>query len=435
MSQHPYDVAIIGGGLTGLAAAALLARSGLNVTVLEKGKKLGGRAGTKEMSGSLFNLGPHAFYRNGIADTVLSEIGISLNGGVPPANGQVYFQQQNYLLPASILSILKTKLLNLKEKKEFAALMLNISKMNPNDFDHLTLQQWANSRIASSKNRALLYTFSRLACYLNAPKLVNAGIVFRQLKASLGGAIYVNGGWQSVIQQLRDRAEQAGAFIMTACTAEEITLSGPVKHVTVTDSTGTRQLAANTIISTIPPQVVLRIVKGIHETPMAKMLAACQPVKAACLDVTLNKLTRPGNHFTLDIDHALYFSNHSKAARLTHNPDEQVIHVMQYLAPGQTAEPAELQTTLENFLEKNQPGWKRHITTQRFLPNLTVSWRLPTVGSEDLLEKTLRDRNDSGFILAGEWTTNKHLLAEAALYTAKKAANNIISAKEAMAGV
>src|SRR2546423_2601961 len=41
---QPPRVAVVGGGLSGLAAACALAESGLNVTVLERRPYLGGRA-------------------------------------------------------------------------------------------------------------------------------------------------------------------------------------------------------------------------------------------------------------------------------------------------------------------------------------------------------------------------------------------------------
>src|SRR5262249_19080243 len=42
----PPRVAIIGGGLAGLAAATALAPRGFSVTILESGSRLGGRAGS-----------------------------------------------------------------------------------------------------------------------------------------------------------------------------------------------------------------------------------------------------------------------------------------------------------------------------------------------------------------------------------------------------
>lgn len=51
-------VVVIGGGVTGLATACLLAREGHDVTVLEKNDELGGRAGAWEESGFAFDTGP-----------------------------------------------------------------------------------------------------------------------------------------------------------------------------------------------------------------------------------------------------------------------------------------------------------------------------------------------------------------------------------------
>lgn len=49
---------IIGGGIAGLATAALLAHEGYDVTVLERGNRMGGRAGTAERDGFRFDTGP-----------------------------------------------------------------------------------------------------------------------------------------------------------------------------------------------------------------------------------------------------------------------------------------------------------------------------------------------------------------------------------------
>jgi phytoene desaturase len=52
------EIVIIGGGIAGLASAALLARAGHQVTVLEKNAQLGGRAGVWEKDGFRFDTGP-----------------------------------------------------------------------------------------------------------------------------------------------------------------------------------------------------------------------------------------------------------------------------------------------------------------------------------------------------------------------------------------
>src|SRR4051812_46219900 len=51
-------VVIVGGGISGLASAALLAREGHEVTVVEKKDAVGGRAGSWASEGFRFDTGP-----------------------------------------------------------------------------------------------------------------------------------------------------------------------------------------------------------------------------------------------------------------------------------------------------------------------------------------------------------------------------------------
>ncbi|WP_084106298.1 phytoene desaturase family protein [Demequina sp. NBRC 110056] len=59
MSARAGDrVVVIGGGVSGLATAALLARGGADVTLLERHSRVGGRAGRLEVEGFTFDTGP-----------------------------------------------------------------------------------------------------------------------------------------------------------------------------------------------------------------------------------------------------------------------------------------------------------------------------------------------------------------------------------------
>ena len=70
------EVVVIGGGLTGLAAATFLARAGRGVTLFDKAHEVGGRALTQAKSGFRFNLGPHALYSGGPGIRILRELGV-----------------------------------------------------------------------------------------------------------------------------------------------------------------------------------------------------------------------------------------------------------------------------------------------------------------------------------------------------------------------
>ncbi|GII98496.1 phytoene desaturase [Sediminihabitans luteus] len=53
---------VVGGGVAGLATAALLAHGGAQVTVVERGESVGGRAGTLEVDGFRFDTGPSWYF-------------------------------------------------------------------------------------------------------------------------------------------------------------------------------------------------------------------------------------------------------------------------------------------------------------------------------------------------------------------------------------
>ena len=68
---------VIGGGITGLATAALLAREGLDVTVLEKQSMAGGRTGTWQSAGFSFDTGPSWYLMPEVFDHFFRLLGTS----------------------------------------------------------------------------------------------------------------------------------------------------------------------------------------------------------------------------------------------------------------------------------------------------------------------------------------------------------------------
>ncbi|MFP7834679.1 phytoene desaturase family protein [Marisediminicola sp. LYQ134] len=70
-------IVIIGGGISGLASAALLAREGHSVTVLEGRDQVGGRAGSWEHEGFRFDLGPSWYLMPEVFDHFYKLLGTS----------------------------------------------------------------------------------------------------------------------------------------------------------------------------------------------------------------------------------------------------------------------------------------------------------------------------------------------------------------------
>jgi len=85
MSQkHPADrVVIVGAGPGGLASAMLLAKAGVEVTVVEKRGVVGGRTSTMEQDGFKFDVGPTFFLYPQVLREIFAATGHSLEKEVP----------------------------------------------------------------------------------------------------------------------------------------------------------------------------------------------------------------------------------------------------------------------------------------------------------------------------------------------------------------
>jgi Phytoene dehydrogenase and related proteins len=81
------DTVVIGGGISGLVAAIYAAQAGHSVILVEKNEKLGGRASSTVIKGSVFNMGAHALYRSVQAMRILKELGIPISGKKLPLEG------------------------------------------------------------------------------------------------------------------------------------------------------------------------------------------------------------------------------------------------------------------------------------------------------------------------------------------------------------
>ena len=84
IKKHPADrVVIVGAGPGGLASAMLLAKAGVEVTVIEKRGVVGGRTSTMEQNGFKFDVGPTFFLYPQVLREIFAATGHSLEKEVP----------------------------------------------------------------------------------------------------------------------------------------------------------------------------------------------------------------------------------------------------------------------------------------------------------------------------------------------------------------
>jgi len=426
------DVIVVGGGLAGLTTAAYLARAGRSVQLFEKSRALGGRALTQSKDGFHFNLGPHALYRKGHGIPILGELGVSFHGGAPnAAGGYAVCAGRKHTLPGGFVSLLTTGLLGLPAKLETARLLGSLAKMDPTPWLQVSVREWLARTVRQPSVAGLLKALIRVSTYANDPERQSAGAALAQVQMALaGGVLYLDGGWQTLVDGLHRAAEQAGVRIVSGARVVAVEHDGTARAVRLAD--GSRHAAAAIIIAAGPTEASA-LVAGDHGE-LHRWAREAVPVKAACLDVGLRRLPQPRALFALGIDQPLYLSVHSAVARLA--PQQgATIHLAKYLPTDGAEDHRADKQQLEGLLDLVQPGWREEIVEQRFLPSMTVYGALATAAAGGTAGRPGPAVPDiRNLYVVGDWVGTQGLLADASLASAKQAAR-LIAAKPASCAV
>ena len=222
MNQLPlFDVAVIGGGLAGLTAATYAARAGRSVVVFEKSPQAGGRASTQNVEGFYFNQGPHALYRGGHGIPVLRELGVSYEGAQASYEGSwVVRDGKKHPLPGTAEALLATQLLTDVSREEAIRIFGSLGQIKTADWNHVALREWLDTQIQHEDVRDLFEGMFRLATYCADFEEQSAGAALEQMVMAREGVDYLDGGWQALVDRIRDAAVKAGVRIETRSPVE-----------------------------------------------------------------------------------------------------------------------------------------------------------------------------------------------------------------------
>lgn len=411
--QH---IAIVGGGLAGLATAAYLARAGKQVTLFERSEHLGGRGATVVHNGYYHNLGPHALYKGGAGIEVLEELGIRYTGNQPDVAGVAVRNGKTYTLPVGGRSLMTSRLFGMRARVEAGTQLLSLRKHSD---DGRTIATYLRNEVHQDTARDYLEAIVRLSTYANAPETTSVADVSRQL-AGGGAVVYLDHGWQTLVDGLEEAAVAAGAVVRRGARVREVTAAGRVRGLRMADGT---EFAADAVVLAVPPQVARELAPWSE--PLALAADTAIPAYAACLDIGLRRLPNARRGFALGIDVPYYLSVHTRSAVLA--PEGRtMVSVAKYIPAGERGDAEQDLRELEGFLDVVQPGWRALEEHRQYLPSMLVQSALPRAdrggidGRPDPLVPGVE-----GLFVAGDWVGQAGWLTDGTLGSARQAARSL----------
>lgn len=420
MKSQMTDVAIVGGGVAGLTAACYLAQSGVQVTLFEKSANLGGKATTQNHHGYHFNRGIHALYIGGAASEVLEELGIQYSGNSP---GQVYLLHDGkfHIAPVDAITMLRTGALGFGDKLELMRFLASLPGIDAQEFAHTSVEQWLNDNFNHPQVRQFMRTFAYTFVYSTALDLVSAEVFISKFQLVLKNpVVYIDGGWETFVQGLRDLAERSGAHIVSGTRVETVEHeNGFVRGVILRDG---KRVAAQSVIVALAPKDAVKLVD--HE-PLRQIVDSLIPAQVACLDVALSELPNSRHTIVQDMDGPRFMSTQSLYSRVATDGGE-LIYTFKQLDPRQQSDPHEDERDLEDLLDRAQPGWRDVLVKRQFLPRIDAVGMLPTASGGGYAGRPRPEvPGIEKLYLAGDWI-GSGFLADPSFGSARQVACTIL---------
>jgi len=331
-------------------------------------------------------------HRDGVAARTLRRWGVPISGKPPDTSSSSFLVRggRMYPLVSTTRGLLTTHLFNAGDKLQAARLLTQLS--NGRATENESIKEWIEQRARSKGVRDFIAMLVRVSTYSADLSVLNARAALAQFRsATTGGVLYADGGWQTLIAGLEERARQLGVEIRTGEPVDTL-----------------RAIEADGVVLAVSPAAVERIT--------GRRLPRMHPVRVACLDLGLRTLPRFAARVALGIDQPLYLSVHSIVAKLA--PEgAAVVHACKYL--GGRADATCDRRELEEFIELAIPDWREHAEVIRFLPEMTVTPAVFSLQGRPAIDEL----GIPGVVLAGDWVGDEGMLADTAVATGLRAAD------------
>jgi prolycopene isomerase len=215
MSDGRYDVIVVGAGMGGATSAALLARRGLRVLLVEKNNQAGGKAMVISKSGFTYELWPviHAPARESRCFDVLRELGLEdeVDLLTPQVRGAVFydaagevrrFPDNPEMDPSKVFDVLGVAP---EDREKSVAILAELTLMAPDDvraLDEIPFSKWIESKGTPGPIRTYLNALTN-GIFMVPPDMLAASEAIR----TLGEILLLAGGLYSTVGGIGRLAE------------------------------------------------------------------------------------------------------------------------------------------------------------------------------------------------------------------------------------
>jgi protoporphyrinogen oxidase len=295
MSPVPdrYEVAVVGGGFSGLAAAMTLARAGRRVTLIESDSTLGGLAGTFEFSDGVVveKFYHHWFTNDRYVPELVGQLRMSDEIVTMPSRTGMYLNGRIWAL-STPLDLLRFKALPLADRIRLGVSTLRVRRVADwHSIEHLSIPEWlaplAGQR-AYDRVWAPLVTakFGSYADEISAvwmwKKLVLRGST--RGKAGAEQLAYFKGGFGRLAAAIGDDIVAHGGSIRTRTTATRaLTEAGRVAALETTKG----RIEADQFLFTPSFSIIADLFEGAAPTAWLQRLRRVNYLGNVCLVLRL----------------------------------------------------------------------------------------------------------------------------------------------------
>ncbi|MBO7743813.1 FAD-dependent oxidoreductase [Paenibacillus sp. MWE-103] len=424
-------VAIIGGGLAGLTAAAYLSvRPDVEGVLFERSPQLGGRAFTYEKAGFTLNYGAHAVY--GLDRHTLSVMERELHlrfGSKQVDKRKVMYEKGERLTPAPLdfVNLVKTDILSARQKVRFVgeitAIIANIHQLK----HYATLGDYLRESGADEDVKEL---WEHLVCsnFFIAPedaRRVPGPVIadyYHNLFLSQRPVNYVLGSWAVITDQLRDKIGLSARWAIALQEGVDGIRYEQGKYVLTTKS---REEAFDRVVFAMPVQQVVKLLRGTPWEPFLEPYERNSATEVMVYDVGLHAVVARPFSYISDMNHKLFISDVSATDHTLVPEGGQLLQGIAYLSDERGGGEADRKAYLEErtaqmeaLFDRHYPGWRDAVAVKRVSKKSMVQ-SVKNVAGNKLLPIRIESMP---FYFCGDGCEGKGELAERAFSSGRLAA-------------